>query len=546
MGSMSPEKNWEVMIVGGGFGGMYLLHKLRQFGFDVHLYDAASTFGGTWYWNCYPGARVDSIVPTYQFSSDETWDQWEWSEAYPKREELEAYFAHVGKLWNLHADATFNSRVVSAHWDVSHKEWVCEISNDQENTTTIVKTRILLFCAGLAAVPYKPPFRGVDDFQGTIYHTSRWPRQGVDLKGKRCAVIGTGATGVQVIQEVGPVASRLTVFQRTPNMALPMDQAPLSREENNKLKKEMPEIKELAKATWAGFLYSWHDKAAMEDSPEEREQFYEELWKRGGFGFWVGNYKDTSFTHEAADAAYAFWRKKTAPLIQDPYKREKLCPEKAPNPFGTKRISLYRTYFDVFNLPTVDLVDVNENPIDEITVRGIKLQDGTEIELDVIIFATGFDTITGGLTHVDIRGTDPSFTLGDKWKKGCQTYLGMCSNGFPNLFWVYGPQSPGPFSIGPNCIEYQGDWLTDMLRDLRRDRVTTIEATLEAEQKWREGILAAGEMGLFKYAKSWWFGANIPGKPRECYNYMLGMPQYRKTCGEVRKNGYEGFQLKQG
>lgn len=543
MGSMGAEKQWEVMLVGGGFGGMYLLHKLRNFGFDVHLYEAGKTFGGTWYWNCYPGARVDSIVPTYQFSSDETWDQWEWSEAYPKREELEAYFQHVSKLWDLNANASFNSRVVSAHWNQEQKLWRCEVSNDEENTTTIVKTRILLFCAGLSAVPYKPPFHGVDTFKGNIYHTSRWPREGVNLKGKRCGVIGTGATGVQVIQEVGPVASRLTVFQRTPNTALPMDQAPLSKNDNVKLKKTMPETMELAKATWAGFLYSWRDKCTMEDSPEEREKFYEELWNRGGFAYWVGNYKDTTIVPEAAEAAYAFWRKKTSALIKDPWKREKLCPEVAPNPFGTKRISLYRTYYDVMNLPTVDLVDVNEAPIEEITEKGIKLGDGREIELDVIIFATGFDTITGGLTHVDIRGTDPSFTLGDKWKNGCLTYLGLSSHGFPNFFWVYGPQSPGPFSIGPNCIEFQGDWLTDVLRDLRRDGITRIEATATAENDWREQILAGGDIGLFKFAKSWWFGANIPGKARECYNYMMGMPKYRETCKDVRESGYKGFDL---
>ncbi|KIX91942.1 uncharacterized protein Z520_12331 [Fonsecaea multimorphosa CBS 102226] len=544
MGSMGADKQWEVLIVGGGFGGMYLLNKLRKFGFNVHLYEAGSEFGGTWHWNCYPGARVDSIVPTYQFSSEETWDQWEWSEAYPKRDELDAYFRHIGKLWNLYADASFHCRVVSTHWNADEKMWTCEISNEQDNTTTIVKTRMVLFCAGLASVPYKPPYQGVDDFEGTIYHTSRWPHEGVDLKGKRCAILGTGATGVQVTQEIGPIASHLTVFQRTPNIALPMDQAPLRHEDNIKIKKDLPDIMEMAKTTWAGFLISWNEKNTFDVTPEEREALYEELWNKGGFNFWVGNYKDTSVIFEASDAAYKFWRKKTAPLIKDEWKRDKLCPEVPPNPFGTKRISLYTTYYDIFNLSHVDLVDINETPIESFTKKGIRLANGDELEFDVIILATGFDTITGGLTHVDIRGTDPSFTLAEKWKKGCHTYMGMCSNGFPNFFFVFGPQSPAPFSIAPNCIEYQGNWLTDMLRDLRRDHITTIECTRDAEEEWREQIIANGEKGLFKYAKSWWFGANIPGKARECYIYMQGMPQYRKTCGDIRKQGYPGFVLK--
>jgi cation diffusion facilitator CzcD-associated flavoprotein CzcO len=294
--------------------------------------------------------------------------------------------------------------------------------------------------------------------------------------------------------------------------------------------------------SWSGFLYTWNDALAMEVTEAEREAFFEQQWNKGGFNFYIGNFKDVVFTKDANETAYQFWRKKTVERINDPVKQEKLAPLVAPNPFGTKRPSLERTYYEVYNQENVDLIDLLENPIDEIIEKGVRLKDGTVIELDVLVFATGFDSVSGGLTNIPISNKD-GLTLKKKWANGIFSYLGMGTTGFPNLFWVYGPQAPTGFANGPTCIETQGEWIVKCLRYLRREGFTRIEADATAETEWREHVLQMGTIGLFHEAKSWYFGANIPGKPVEALNYMAGMPAYRQRINASADNDYEGFHL---
>lgn len=541
MGSIETNE-YDVVIVGGGFGGSYHLHHLRKLGFKVHMFEAGAALGGIWHWNCYPGARVDTEAPVYQFTANETFEGWSWSQRYPGRDELCRYFAHVDRVWDLSKDITYNARVKSAHWDKDAGEWTTQANITQGGgpKTVTARAKYVLFCTGFASKTYTPPFAGMEKFKGLKVHTSEWPQGGIDLSGKRVGVIGTGASGIQVSQTIAPVVSELTVFQRTPNYALPMGQHVISEARNAEMKRDYPETIIKTRSTFAGFLYDFDEGEALKATEEERQILYERLYKTGGLHLWLGNYKDVLQNKEANDSVYQFWRNKTLKRISNPIDAENLAPLNPPHPYGTKRVSLEQNYFEIFNKPNIKLVNVKKNPISTFTADGIRTEDGVEHELDVVVLATGFDAISGGITLIDIRGED-GISLKDKWAQGVWTYLGMTSVGFPNMFMVYGPQAPTAFATGPCSAEAQGEWIGNCLTYLRDKDLKTIKPTEEAEAEWRDHVNEVGKAGLFSDTESWYFGTNIPGKPKEALNYMAGMQMYKQKCRESAEQGYRGF-----
>lgn len=545
MGSVEPNPGRrEIVIIGAGFSGIYALHKLKDAGFDVHLFEAGTAVGGIWHWNCYPGARVDTAVPTYQLTSDETWEDLSWTERFPSFSELRTYFQHLVKVWHLEDAITFRTRLRSMQWDQAASEWYLRMSRtDGGKETEELVARHVILCTGFGSKPYIPPLPGREKFKGEFYHTGLWPQDGVPIKGKRVAVIGTGASGVQLIQETSKTAKHLTVFQRTPNMALPMDNPAYDSSHNEAWKQIYPATKESMLKTFAGYDYDFDPAFAAKVTPEVRNDFFQKLLQSGGLQFWLGTYSDVLFDEQANSEAYEFWRQSVLPRIKSTRNQEILAPKVPLHPFGTKRVSLENKYFEVFNQDNVNLVSLAENPIVEVTEHAIKTQDGAYHEVDLIAAATGFDSVTGGITSIDVRGTDPKTSIKDKWAQGVRTLFGMTTAGFPNLFMMYGPQAPTAFTTGPSSAECQGDWILACLSYLRDHSLTRIEATEDAEQRWRDHTLEMGEKGLFSKAKSWYYGDNIPGKPREALNYMAGLPTYRKKIWESANKSYEGFVL---
>ncbi|ESK95689.1 cyclopentanone -monooxygenase [Moniliophthora roreri MCA 2997] len=531
----SQAEQLDVLIVGAGFGGLYNLHHFRKAGYTVRLFEAGEDIGGIWYWNCYPGARVDSPVPVYEFSMEEVWTDWNWTERFPGWAELRAYFRHVEERLHLKKDITFNARVISAQWDESTKRWTVETQ-----TGIVVHPRFLIFNVGFASKPYIPAsFQGLESYNGICHHTAMWPQEGVDFRNKKVAVIGTGASGVQTIQEVGPIVAHLTVFQRTPNITIPMRQRSLDVATQAEMKELYPTIFRHRLRTYSGYIYDRYHKEFFSATPEERRLHLEELWAKGSIEFLVSNYRDLRTNQEVNDQVYEFWKKKVRARIRDPKMQEKLAPTIPPHPLGAKRTSLEQTYYEVYNQSNVDLIDMNANPIAEFTTKGIKTADGIEHEFDIIVLATGFETHSGML-QVDIRGSD-GLSLADKWKNGFYTNLGMTVANFPNMFFAYGPQGPTAFANGPTCTEVQGDWILKCINYLKSNNFTRIEATHEAEVKWREVVLEAYDRTLLKKARSWWNGGNIPGKALDPLSYGGGLNVYAQMSQEKADNNYEGF-----
>jgi cyclohexanone monooxygenase len=539
----------EILVVGMGFGGIYLLQNLRKLGYKVKAIEAAGGLGGIWWWNSYPGARVDTSLPFYELSDEALWKDWTWTERFPAQAELQEYFKHVDKVYNLSKDVQFNTTVTGAHFDQEHSQWT--VNTDKGKT---VKCRYLILATGFAAKEYVPTIKGLETFNGPAFHTAKTPKgdDALDFQGKRVAVIGTGASGVQVIQELGPIAKNLTVFQRTPNLALPMRQRKLDKEdksgEQRRRKRDYKYLMELRKRTVAGWDYSYNPKLGADATPEERNALWEELWEKGGFNPWLGNFCDLMTNREVSDLMYTFWRDKVRARITKTELYDALCPDVAPegSPFGTKRPSLEQIFYEVVQQPNVEVVNLKKRPILEVTPTGIIVADDnnstTEIPLDIIILATGFDAGSGSLTKIDIHGITGQ-TLKEKWAKGTRTQLGISTAGFPNLFFLYGPQSPGAFAIGPAAAEIQGDWIINCMEDLKKNGHTRIEALAPAEEKWAQITNEQMNMTLISESSSWYVGANIPGKLRESTNYIGGLPSYTKAIYDCTDNGYEGFVL---
>lgn len=526
----------DALIVGAGFNGVYQLYRLRQEGFKARIFDAGHELGGIWYWNCYPGARVDSHVPNYEFSIPEVWRDWTWSERFPSWQELRAYFRHVDRKLDISRDVRFDTRVTEARFDAEQDEWLIRAEDGHQ-----VRARFFIPCLGFAAQPYVPDYPGLETFAGPCHHTARWPQHGVDLAGKRVGVIGTGASGVQVIQEAGRVASHTTVFQRTPMLALPMRQRRLDAAEQAKMKQEYPAIFDQRNHGPTSFYDLVPDlRSAMEVSEEERLAVFEDAWQKGGFHFWAGTFADVLYNEASNREAYRFWRDKTRARIKDPALAEKLAPTEPPHPFGAKRPSLEQWYYEVFNQDNTTLVDLREEPIEEITPRGVRTASALH-ELDVLVLATGFDAGTGGFTRMDVRGVDGR-RLRDYWADGVRTHLGYGVPGFPNMLMLYGPQSPTAFCNGPTCAEVQGEWVVDCLRRLRSQGRTRIEATEEAADSWAKHMHDLEEMTLLSRADSWYMGANVPGKRRELL-FHPGVRIYLDHCDTCANNSYEGFRI---
>lgn len=526
----------DALIVGAGFNGLYQLYRLRERGFAVQLFEAGSDLGGTWWWNHYPGARVDSCVPNYEYSMPELWRDWNWTELYPSWRELRDYFHHVDRKLDLSRDIRFDTRVTAATFDEDSRRWRVETQVGHS-----VSTRFLVLCAGGVVKTYKPELEGLDSFTGLCCHTAEWPQGKVDFCGRRVGVIGTGASGVQVIQEAGNTAEHLTVFQRTPMLALPMRQRRLDVATQERMKSDYPAMFAARRNGAGGFIeLKSLEQSALEVSEAERLAVFEEAWRKGGFHFWVGTFNDILIDERANRMAYDFWRDKTRERINDPAIAGKLAPTDPPHPFGTKRPSLEQWYYEVFNRPNVLLVDTRETPVEEVTPTGVRTS-AAHHPLDILVLATGFDAFSGSLTSIDIRGTGGR-RLEETWRDGIRTFLGIMTAGFPNMLMLYGPQSPAAFCNGPTCAEAQGDWVVECLDYLRANELSRIEATPEAQAAWTAELAEMAEMSLLSRADSWYMGANIPGKPRQLLSY-LGMSEYLEKCAQSAADGYAGFTL---
>ncbi|KAH6603719.1 steroid monooxygenase [Trichoderma cornu-damae] len=507
----------DALVVGAGFAGIFMLKTLRDRGLKTYIFEAGNDTGGTWRWNCYPGAGVDSEVPEYEFSWPEVWKTWNWPNNYPNYENLREYFDHVDKIIGVKIDCAFNTIVIGAHFDETAGKWI--IRTEDGRTT---KAKYLVLGTGFAAKRYIPDWPGMNKFKGVIHHSSFWPDGKIDVHGKKCAVIGTGASGVQIVQAWGPEAGELKVFQRTPNLAVPMRKRDLTIEEQEKAKKHYPELFKYREANFAGFLYDWSEKNTFDDTPEDREAFYEQAWKDGGFRYWVALYKDNLFNAEANKESYNFWAKKTRARIGDPKKRDLLAPLDMPHFFGIKRPCLEYNYYEQFNRPNVDLVDIRSNAIKDLDETGIILEDGTHHEFDVIAVATGFDIVTGGLESLS------NTKLDEEWLSGAHTYLGLTVSGYPNMFHIYGPQGPTLLSNGPTTVEVQGRWIADCIQKMQLNNIKYINPKHEASVAWKKNLVNLNNQSLFPTVRSTYMGGSVPGKVYEPVCFPGGIPQYAK------------------
>jgi cation diffusion facilitator CzcD-associated flavoprotein CzcO len=527
---------FDAVVIGAGFSGMYMLHRLRDMlGLSVRVYEDGDGVGGTWYWNRYPGARCDSESYIYCYTFDrQLLQEWEWSERYPEQPEILRYLNHVADRFDLRRDIQFSTRVTAATFDEKINRWEVQTSRGE-----VVSARYLIAAVGTLSKANLPQFKGLETFKGKWYHTNQWPHGGVDFTAKRVAVVGTGATAVQVIPEVSQQAKQLTVFQRTPAFCVPARNGKVDPEVVKARKADYDGIVERIRNSQFGHEIYFIEKSALDASPEEREREFDKRWDAGGFAFWIGNYQDMFFNQEANDLCADYLTRKIRATVKDPVVAEKLIPRTYP--YGTKRQPLDTNYFETFNKANVLLVDAGDAPVEEITPKGIRA-GGKEYEFDIIIFATGFDALTGPLTSIDLRGRGGK-SLSEKWADGPHTYLGLAVAGFPNLFTITGPGSPSVMSNMPVSIEQHVEWITDCVDYMLKHNLTVIEALPAAEAEWTAHVAEVADATLMSRANSWYMGANIPGKPRVFMAYLGGVGTYRQECDEVAAQGYKGFAL---
>ena len=522
---------FDAVVVGAGFAGMYMLHRLRGLGFSARVYEAGGGVGGTWYWNRYPGARCDVESMQYSFSFSEELDQqWDWSEKYAPQPEILSYANHVADRFDLRQHIRFDTRVTAATYDETAKSW--RIETDRGDNVT---AKFCIMAVGCLSAANRPPFRGREEFRGPIYHTGEWPHEGVDFTGLRVGVIGTGSSAIQSIPIIAQQASALTVFQRTATYSVPAWNEKLTPEYRKTIKADYPALRAKARARPTGFYFPFNIKPALEATPEERERQYQEAWERGGLPF-LGAYGDLLFEKAANDTIAEFARRKIRELVKDPTTAELLCPD---NVFGCKRLCVDTGYFETYNLPHVKLVDVSKTPIERFTAQGIEVA-GVEYPLDAIVCATGFAAMTGSYDRMRIAGRD-GVTLAEKWRAGPRAYLGVASTGFPNLFTITGPGSPSVLASMIQAIEQHVDWMVDCMAHMRDIGAETVEPIQHYEDEWIEHVNEVSKVSLRSTCSSWYVGANIPGRPRVFMPYIGGFPVYVQKCNEVMTNGFEGF-----
>lgn len=525
----------DVVIVGAGFGGLYAIHKFRQQGLNVRAFEAGDGVGGTWYWNRYPGARCDVESMEYSYSfSDELQQEWKWSEKYAQQGEILRYANHVADRFKLRDAIQFSTRVVSAAFDSESKLWT--LRTDRGDAVT---ARFFVVAGGCLSLPRMPDFPGRDSFKGKLYHTGTWPHEGVDFSGLRVGVIGTGSSGIQAIPRIAEQARQLTVFQRTANFSLPAWNIPMPAEYEAWFKAHYPARREKARYSSAGIAcHPTPDKGALEVPDDQRAKVYEAGWAHGGPGF-TRIYKDILSNEKANETMAEFVRNKIRQKVKDPAVAALLTP--TDHAIGTKRICVDTDYYETYNRDNVKLVNVREHPIEEITPKGLRTTE-KEYELDAIVFATGYDAVTGAILNIDIR-VDGGPSLAEKWAHGPKTYLGLMTAGYPNLFMVTGPGSPSVLTNMITSIEQHIEWIADCLRYLGQKGVRRMEAQVDFEEAWVRHVNEVADTTLFPRANSWYTGANIPGKPRVFLPYVGGHGVYRMKCADVAFKGYEGFTL---
>ena len=528
--------DYDAIVIGAGISGMYQLHRLRELGMRVRVFEAGTGVGGTWYWNRYPGARFDSESYSYQYSfSQELLDEWNWSEHFAAQPETLRYLNYVADKFDLRRDIQFRSRVTSAHYQEDARAWDVTLQDGSRH-----RSRFLVTAIGPLSAPTLPRVEGVDSFQGQSFHTATWPHEPVSFVGKRVAVIGTGATGVQTIAEVAKTVGRLTVFQRTPNWCKPLHNGKIDEATQKKLKAGYTEMFRRCQETYACFLHNPDPRGAFEVTAEEREAFLEQQYASPGFGMWQGNFRDMLTNREANAVVSEFVARKIRERVKDQKVADKLIPRD--HGFGTRRVPMETRYYEVYNQPNVQLVDIKETPIERITPRGIKTS-GAEYEFDIIVYATGFDAITGSFDRIDIRGLD-GLRLKDKWKGGPQTFLGVQVEGFPNMFMLVGPHT----ALGniPRSIEYNVDWVAGLILYMRERNLTRADARPEAVEAWTDYVKEMGKGLLSNEVNSWMTGinSNVEGKQtRILARYSGSAPAYRKWCDGVAEKGYRELTL---
>ncbi|MCR3722246.1 MULTISPECIES: flavin-containing monooxygenase [Prauserella salsuginis group] len=523
----------DVIVIGAGFAGLYQLIRLRQAGYEVRVLEAGADVGGTWYWNRYPGARCDVESIEYSYSFDRALEQeWNWTERYASQPEILDYIRHVAERYDLRRDITFETCVEAMRWDNVSERWTVRTDDGRSRTA-----RFVIAATGCLSVPSRPDFAGMADFAGELYWTSNWPHDGVDLAGKRVAVVGTGSSGLQTITAIAPVVGSLTVFQRTPSYAVPAHNGPISSR-LDEVKPGYAEFREESRLSRLGFHCGEDATGYYAETPADGvRRELERRWSDGGLCFTL-SFRDVLFDAEANEALAEYVRERIREKVHDPVTAEKLTPRSYP--IGAKRMCVDTGYFEVYNRDNVSLVDLGEEPIERFTERGIVAGDA-EREFDVIILATGFDAMTGALTAMDVRGTEG--TLSEKWAAGPRTYLGLMTAGFPNLFMITGPQSPSVLSNMMTSIEYHVDWITRALEHLRTRGSRRMEPVVAAEDNWVNTTNDVGDLTLMPRAASWYMGANIPGKQRVFMPFVGGVGTYKQIGDGVAVAGYHGFEL---
>ncbi|HUF83852.1 MAG TPA: NAD(P)/FAD-dependent oxidoreductase [Acidimicrobiia bacterium] len=532
---IEPRADVDAVVVGAGFAGLYAHHRLRRVGLTLQGYEGAADVGGTWWWNRYPGARCDVESMDYSYGfSPELEQEWTWSERYASQPEILRYVDHVADRFDLRRDIRFETRVTAATWDEAKQRW--HVETDKGDS---VSAQFLIMATGCLSAAKQPEIDGIDTFGGETFHTGRWPHEGVDFTGQRVGVIGTGSSGIQSIPVIAEQAAHLTVFQRTPNFSMPAKNHSLDSEAVEARKARAREIRQAMRESRAGVVVPMPEHSALELDDDARQSTYKRAWGTGTLYGMVAAFNDLLIDRDANETAAEFVRARIHEIVDNPEVAERLSPRN--HPFGTKRPCLDSGYYATYNRDNVTLVDVRSTPIVEITPTGVRTE-ADEYELDIIVFATGFDAMTGPLLGPDITGVG-GVPLREKWAAGPRTYLGIATAGFPNLFTITGPGSPSVLVNMMVAIEQHVDWVADCIAYLRERDLTSIDATADAEDAWVDHVNDVASRTLFPHANSWYMGANVPGKPRVFLPYIGGLPLYTETCNSVADDDYRGFTL---